>query len=155
MAQLTNIEELNLQFSEFLKKKKYRNTHERFLVLERIASLDKHFSADELYLYMNNLGDKISRATIYSTLDLLTKCLILVKHHFQGDSAHFELASRLPDHDHLLCVECGRIEEFQEESIRVVQQKICEEFGFKPLKHSLQIFAVCPNPNRCEYNKPL
>lgn len=148
-----DLAELNRQFADFLKKKKYRNTQERYLVLQRIAEFDKHFSADELYVWMNNKGDKISRATIYSTLDLLTRCLILVKHRFQGDSAHFELSSRLPDHDHLICVECGHIIEFQEESLNETQKRICQQFGFKPLKHSLQIFAVCPNPVRCEFNR--
>jgi Fe2+ or Zn2+ uptake regulation protein len=101
--------ELKKQFTDFLKRKNYRNTQERYKVLERIAELDKHISADELYVYMNTQGDRVSRATVYSTLDLLTRCAILVKHRFQGESAHFELAERLPDHDHLICVECGHI----------------------------------------------
>ncbi len=148
-----NINELNQRFSDFLKRKNYRNTQERYRVLERIAEFDKHFSADELYFYMNSRGDSVSRATIYSTLDLLTRCAILVKHRFQGESAHFELSDRLPDHDHLICVECGFIVEFQEESLVDVQKRICEIHGFKPVKHSLQVFAVCPDPGRCEHNR--
>ncbi len=145
--------ELKKQFTDFLKRKNYRNTQERYKVLERIAELDKHISADELYVYMNTQGDRVSRATVYSTLDLLTRCTILVKHRFQGESAHFELAERLPDHDHLICVECGHIVEFQEESLAEVQKRICDMFGFKPVKHSLQIFAACPDPGRCEHNR--
>lgn len=148
-----DLESLKQQFTDFLKRKQYRNTQERYRVLDRIAELDKHFSADELYFYMNSKSDRISRATIYSTLDLLTKCTILMKHRFQGESAHFELASRMPDHDHLICVECGHIIEFREKAIVTLQQKVCEEFGFKPMKHSLQIFAICPDTTKCEHNK--
>lgn len=153
MAQHTDLDTLKQQFADFLKRKKYRNTQERYKVLDRIAELDRHFSADELYVYMNTHGDRISRATIYSTLDLLTKCNILMKHRFQGDSAHYELSSRMPDHDHLICIECGRITEFREKAIDEIRQHVSEDLGFKPVSHSLQIFAVCKDPVNCEYNK--
>ncbi len=143
---------LKQQFTDFLKKKMYRNTQERYRVLERIAVLDKHFSADELYMHMNNLGDKVSRATIYSTLDLLTRCTILVKHRFQGDSATYELASRMPHHDHLICRDCGHITEFNALEIEQMQQSIATKFGFRSEEHSLQIFARCPDPSACEFN---
>lgn len=153
MSTELNIEKLKLQFAEYLKRKKYRNTQERYNVLDRIGELDRHFNADELYLYMNGRGDRISRATIYSTLDLLTQCGILMKHRFQGDSAHFELSSRMPDHDHLICMECGRIEEFREEGIDEIRDRVCGRLGFRPVTHSLQIFAVCHDPLTCEHNK--
>jgi Fur family ferric uptake transcriptional regulator len=146
-------ESLKQQFADFLKRKKYRGTQERFNVIDRIAELDRHFNADELYLYMNGRGDRISRATIYSTLDLLTTCGILMKHRFQGGSAHFELASRMPDHDHLICMECGRIEEFREEGIDALRDGVCARLGFRPKAHSLQIFATCHDPLSCSHNE--
>jgi Fur family ferric uptake transcriptional regulator len=124
----SSIELLKIQFADFLKKKMYRNTQERFLVLEKLAELDRHFSADELYIIINSSGLKISRATIYSTLDLLTKCNILTKHRFQGESAHFELSSRKPNHDHLICVECGHIIEFNEEQLDNIGKNVCNRF---------------------------
>ena len=148
-----SIELLKIQFADFLKKKMYRNTQERFLVLERLAELDKHFSADELYIIINSSGLKISRATIYSTLDLLTKCNILTKHRFQGESAHFELSSRKPNHDHLICVECGHIIEFNEEQLYNIGKNVCNKFDFIPMKYSMQIFGVCKDINTCEFNK--
>jgi Fur family ferric uptake transcriptional regulator len=149
----SSIELLKIQFADFLKKKMYRNTQERFLVLERLAELDKHFSADELYIIINSSGLKISRATIYSTLDLLTKCNILTKHRFQGESAHFELSSRKPNHDHLICVECGHIIEFNEEQLYNIGKNVCNKFDFIPMKYSMQIFGVCKDINTCEFNK--
>ena len=148
-----SIELLKIQFADFLKKKMYRNTQERFLVLERLAELDKHFSADELYIIINSTGLKISRATIYSTLDLLTRCNIITKHRFQGESAHFELSSRKPNHDHLICVECGHIIEFNEEQLYNIGKNVCNKFDFIPMKYSMQIFGVCKDINTCEFNK--
>ncbi len=152
MPPTPEIAELKNQFSEYLRRKKYRNTQERSNVLDRIAEIDDHFSADELYLYMNGQGDKVSRATIYSTLDLLTQCNILTKHRFQGESAHFELATRMPHHDHLICTECGRIVEFREEAIDGIRDQVAKGLGFRPLSHSLQIHAVCHDPTTCEHN---
>ncbi|MFZ9870611.1 MAG: Fur family transcriptional regulator [Candidatus Kapaibacteriota bacterium] len=152
MASLNQIDVLKQQFSDFLRRKKYRITQERINILDRIAEIDDHFSADELYLHMNGQGDKVSRATIYSTLDLLTQCSILTKHRFQGESAHFELSSRMPHHDHLICTECGRIVEFREESIDAIRDRVADRLGFRPLHHSLQIFAVCHSPTTCVHN---
>ena len=152
MATVTDLEALQEQFADYLRRKKYRNTQERSRVLESIFALDDHFSADELYMFMNSHGEKVSRATIYSTLDLLTQCNILMKHRFQGESAHFELTSRMPHHDHLICTECARIVEFREEKIDEIRDEVTEKLGFKPVKHSLQIFAVCHDPSTCEHN---
>jgi Fur family ferric uptake transcriptional regulator len=96
---------------------------------------------------------QVSRATVYSTLDLLTRCNILIKHRFQGDSARFELADKMPNHDHLICTECGYIVEFQEDTLSEIQDRVAAQNGFKPLKHSLQIFAVCQDSRNCEHNR--
>jgi Fur family transcriptional regulator, ferric uptake regulator len=141
------------RFANFLREKKYRNTPERYFVLDAILERAEHFSADELYLVMRTANVQVSRATVYSTLDLLTKCNILVKHHFQGDSARFERADKMPNHDHLICTECGHIVEFQEETITAIQNRIASQNGFKPVHHSLQIFAVCQDTHNCEHNK--
>jgi Fur family ferric uptake transcriptional regulator len=148
-----DVEQLREQFRVFLRTKMYRNTQERFRVLERVAELDRHFTADELYVYMNTRGDKISRATVYSTLDLLTRCNILVKHRFQGDSATYELAARKPNHDHLICRDCGHMIEFQESALLALQDAIAERYGMRALRHSLQIFAQCRDQEHCAHRR--
>ncbi|MCS6999886.1 MAG: transcriptional repressor [Bacteroidota bacterium] len=142
-----DVEKLREQFREFLRTKMYRNTQERFRVLERAAELDRHFTADELYLYMNQRGDKISRATVYSTLDLLTRCNIVTKHRFQGDSATYELTARKPNHDHLICRDCGYMVEFQDSALVVLQDEIARRYGMRALSHAFQIFATCDDSN--------
>jgi Fur family ferric uptake transcriptional regulator len=141
------------KFAEFLREKKYRNTQERYLVLDGVLECAEHFSADELYLALRTNNIQVSRATVYSTLDLLTRCHILVKHRFQGDSARFELADKMPNHDHLICTDCGYILEFQEDTLSEIQNRVAAENGFKSVKHSLQIFAVCQDAHNCEHNR--
>lgn len=153
MSNFIDLEVLKTQFADYLRKKKYRATQERSRVLDKIAELDRHFSADELYMVMNGNGDRVSRATIYSTLELLTQCGILMKHRFQGESAHYELAARMPNHDHLICTECGRVVEFRDESIDAIRDRVATSLNFTSVSHSLQIFAVCHNPTTCEHNK--
>lgn len=149
-----NLQELRDRFAQFLRRKSYRNTQERYLVLEAVVTINKHFSADELYLYIHSEGAKVSRATVYSTLDLLTKCNILVKHRFDGEGAHYELADKMPNHDHLICTECGHIIEFQEnETLSEIEANICSRFGFKPVKHAFNIYATCNDPGHCEHNR--
>ncbi len=148
------LKELRERFADFLRKKKYRNTQERYLVLEAVVTINKHFSADELYLYIHSKSAKVSRATVYSTLDLLTKCNILVKHRFDGEGAHYELADKMPNHDHLICTECGHIIEFQEnETLSEIEKNVCKKFGFMPVKHSFNIYAACNDPAHCEHNR--
>jgi Fur family ferric uptake transcriptional regulator len=78
---------------------------------------------------------------------------MLMKHRFQGESAHFELASRMPNHDHLICSECGRVVEFRNDRIDAIRDTVAGELGFRPVSHSLQIFAVCHDPATCEHNR--
>jgi len=150
-----DIEQLREQFRTFLRTKMYRNTQERFRVLERAAEFDRHFTADELYVYMNTNGDKISRATVYSTLDLLTQCNIIVKHRFQGDSATYELAARKPNHDHLICRDCGHMIEFEESALFALQDTIADRYRMRALRHSLQIFAECREPATCVHRRSM
>jgi Fur family transcriptional regulator, ferric uptake regulator len=149
-----NAEQLKERFAAFLRENKFRHTPERFGVVDSLLKFDTHFSADELYLSMQHDGLRISRATIYSTLDLLTRCDILTKHHFAGERAQFELADKMPNHDHLICTDCGHIVEFQQEELHDISEKVSKELNFTPLKHSLQIFAVCSNAGACEHKKP-
>ncbi len=147
-----NTEEIQQRFIAFLRQRGHRVTQERLHVLSAALQRTDHFTADELYQSMLQHGWHVARATVYSTLELLTECGILVQHHF-GRGARYELADKLPEHDHLICTQCGHIVEFQEKILRDIQQKISESLGFVPLKHSFQIFAVCSDPQHCSHKE--
>ncbi len=149
--QQIDIEELKSRFTAFLQAQRYRNTGERMRILERVAEMPGHFTADELYVYMRARGDQVSRATIYSTLELLRQCELIVRHHFDKGSTKYELTARLPNHDHLFCTDCGRMVEFCSSQLQELVQQISQQYSLQAIHHSLQIFARCPDLARCPY----
>ncbi len=137
-------------FTDFLRKGSYRITPERFEVLEYAFRETHHFSADELFLAMKNDGSNISRATVYNTLELLVECGLLSKHNFMGKEARYEKSLGVFEHDHLICLKCGKIIEFDNSDILKIQEKICEEYGIIPVNHSFNIYGYCKNPDECK-----
>lgn len=144
---ITHAEEI---FTNFLKKGSYRITPERFEVLEYAYEKNEHFSADELYLTMKQNGSNVSRATVYNTLELLVSCGLLAKHNFLGKEARYEKVIGILDHDHLICINCGKIIEFDNSEVRKIQEKICEENNFVAINHTFNIYGYCKDPSTCK-----
>jgi Fur family transcriptional regulator, ferric uptake regulator len=140
-------------FARFLQNGRYRSTSERFKVLETVLNTVGHFNADELYatMVMNRL--RISRATVYSTLELLEKAGLIVKHNFRGERSYYEVGFDEPHHDHLICVKCGHITEFVHAPLLGIRKQIAEKAGLKVVEHSFQIFAECPDETKCPHHE--
>ena len=138
-------------FTDFLKKGKNRITPERFEVME--AALEGHFGADDLYIEMKNLDSTVSRATVYKTLELLEQCKLITKRNFGDNLTRYESNFKKQIHDHLICMDCGRIVEFINPKISKLPEQISEELGFNVESHSFNIFARCKDPKNCKYNK--
>ncbi len=134
---------VKISFTEYLKKGNYRITPERFLVLDAVLSYDGHFDADELYLRVKTNGMRVSRATVYNTLDLLQDCGVVAKYRFGENHSRYEKTFGKPHHDHLICLRCGDIIEFVNKKIEKIQEEVCAENHFKPQSASLQIFGTC------------
>lgn len=130
-------------FTEYLKSGNYRITPERFTVLEAVLRHDGHFDADELFFQLKGNGQKVSRATVYNTLDLLVDCGLISKYRFGENHSRFEKAFGRPHHDHLICLQCGDIIEFVNEKIVKIQAEVCKANMFKAQSSTLQIFGVC------------
>ncbi|MEK7819443.1 MAG: Fur family transcriptional regulator [Bacteroidota bacterium] len=142
------IEELAKEnFKKYLKSNDYRVTPERFEVLEAILQKDGHFDADELFLKMKTNESKVSRATVYNTLDLLQECGIISRYRFGENHSRYEKAIGRPHHDHLICLECGDIIEFVNQKLLKIQKDVCKENNFKSTNSTLQIFGKC---NKCQ-----
>ncbi len=150
---IVNITHATEIFTDFLKKGSYRITAERFEVLEYAFKQTQHFSADELFLAMKNDGSNISRATVYNTLELLVSCGLLQKHNFMGKESRYEKSLGVSEHDHLICLNCGKITEFENNEIIKIQERICNEFGFIPVNHSFHIYGYCKDPDKCKTNR--
>ena len=138
-------------FTSFLKASEYRITPERFVVLDAVLSSKGHFDADELFLRMKSARQKVSRATVYNTLDLLLECGFISKYRFADNHSLYEKVLGRPHHDHLICLECGEITEFVNEKIALVHSEICKEKKFKPHSATFQIFGTC---SKCQSRKP-
>ena len=140
-------------FRKFLKDGKNRITPERFEVLDAALDYEGHFGADELYILMKSKQSRISRATVYNTLELLTQCDLLIKRNFGDNTTRYENNFKKQQHDHLICVDCGRIVEFINSKIKPLPGEISSELGFKLESYSFNIFARCKDKNNCKYYK--
>src|SRR5512140_1120019 len=142
-------EEIKNNFIKYLKDNDHRITNERLLILDSALSMNDHFDADELYLKMKQNYIRASRATVYKTLDLMSECAILTKHNFKGERARYESMSGRKNHYHIICINCNRIVEFEDSSIEKLQEKICKAHNLRLVDHTLQVFAVCNDKEKC------
>ncbi len=102
-----------------------------------------HFDADGLYTKLRTKGLKVSRATVYNTLDLLLESGLISKYRFGENHSRYEKAFGRPRHDHLICLNCGDIIEFVNEKLIKIQEEVCREKNFKVQNATLQIFGIC------------
>ncbi|HEY3327990.1 MAG TPA: ferric iron uptake transcriptional regulator [Novimethylophilus sp.] len=112
-------------------------------------SEQRHLSAEDVYRMLLTSGEDIGLATVYRVLTQFEQAGLLVRHHFESDKAVFEL-NQGHHHDHIVCLQCGRVEEFYDEEIEARQKKAAAERGFKIHDHSLHIYADCLK-NPCPY----
>jgi Fur family ferric uptake transcriptional regulator len=122
----------------------------RLKILDLFENSDvRHLTAEDVYKVLLQEGMDIGLATIYRVLTQFEQAGILVRHHFESGKAVFEL-NEGKHHDHLVCLECGRVEEFFDAEIEKRQMKIAKDHGFVIHEHSLQIYADCIKPD-CPY----
>jgi Fur family ferric uptake transcriptional regulator len=140
-------------FRHFLKSEKNRITPERFEVMDSVLDYEGHFGADELYILMKNQHSRVSRATVYKTLELLVQCNLLSKRNFGDNVSRYESNYKRQSHDHLICVDCGRIVEFADAQIKKLPAQISDKLGFNFESYSFNIFARCKNTKNCKYFK--
>ena len=133
-----------------LKSAGLKSTLPRLKVLSLFESgNDRHLSAEDVYKKLLASGDDVGLATVYRVLNQFEQAGLLVKHHFEGDKSVFEL-NQGEHHDHIVCLQCGRVEEFYDATIELRQKKAAAERGFAVHDHSLYIYANCIKP-KCQY----
>ena len=125
----------------------------RLKILDLFEQSDKrHMTAEEVYRLLSDEGQDIGLATVYRVLTQFEQAGLLIRHHFDSDKAVFEL-NQGDHHDHLVCLQCGKVEEFYDAEIEKRQIRIAKERGFSIHDHSLQIYADCIKDD-CPNRKP-
>lgn len=126
-----------------LKSVGLKATLPRLKILELFEnSEERHLSAEDVYKIMITTGEDVGLATVYRVLTQFEDAGLLVRHHFESGKAVFELNAG-EHHDHIVCVKCGKVEEFIDEEIERRQQEAAESRGFTMQEHSLMIYGVC------------
>lgn len=106
------------------------------------ANEQSHMSAEDLYRRLLEDQEEVALATIYRVLTQFEEAGLVERHHFEGGQSVFEL-KRGEHHDHLICVRCGRVDEFYDESIEHRQRKIADEHGFELTEHTMTLYGLC------------
>lgn len=139
------------EFMNYLTLHKHRKTPERFAILDHIYSIKGHFDMDSLYKSMIDVNFRVSRATLYNTIELLLDCGLVVKHQFGGNMSKYERAYGNENHSHLICTTCGEVWEIKNNNL-LTQAQLKKIKKFTVNYYSMYIYGTC---SKCSHAKKM
>ena len=129
------------KFREFMLDKGLKSTRQREAILDEFLRVGSHLSTEELYLRLRKKNPRIGYATVHRTLKLFAECGIAEQRHFGDGQARYEASDLDEHHDHLICISCGNIVEFEDPRIERLQEEVARQHGFSIERHRLELYG--------------
>jgi Fur family ferric uptake transcriptional regulator len=138
-----DIDAMMAQFQHFLDKKQLKSTRQRDIIARTFFATGDHVTIEDLLAKSRALNAKIGYATVYRTLKLLSECGLAAPRRFGDGQTVYETAGDSAHHDHLVCLECNHVLEFENEEIERLQDQVARSFGFTLVRHKLELYGLC------------
>jgi len=143
-----DLDRLRTDLNAFMLRRGLRSTEQRRLIIDALFTARDHVTIDGLLEQVRATDPRVGYATVYRTLKLLTESGVAQEHHFGDGHTRYELADSEAHHDHLICVECNSITEFEEPAVEALQERIAARHGFEIRAHKHELYGVCAECQR-------
>lgn len=143
MSEPKQRDEKRLEFKRFIAERTLRNTKQRMAVFETFLRMKGHPKIEEIYAEVRKKHPSVGYATIYRTMKLLVESGVAGMRQFSDGTSRFEALGVSGHHDHLICLKCSRIIEFENSEIEALQERVAREHEFMPSSHKLEIYGFC------------
>lgn len=130
-------------FAQYIRKQGLKLTRQREDILRVFIASHRHINLEQLHREVRKVNPSVGYATVYRTMKLLTEAGLAQERRFAEGHTLYEPREPQEHHDHMICTRCGRIEEFENESIERLQQKVAEQHGFRMTHHRMELYGIC------------